>query len=578
MEIPDQTETRLRRLYGPSYVGAVQQTLKMMKEFHPDIEQFYNVEGVVQSPTRSNHPSGSCQCGTPATRQQQDKRASLKQMYGQSYMDAVQQSIELMARFHPDIEGLYNVKKAVPPPTKGARVSPTPKIDKRNAPNESCQCNTTQSSNNQGNEVFGNGVSEMLNSVQAASEPKQAIRQEQWMQERKGKWSPKADVQNKETVSIPYNSANVPPLDCEDVCLIIGNLYGTTSKRYNDCLADCEEQSLHIPSWKDAPPWEDTPIKCPPYIQPVVLPDFDTVDCVTRACFALEYGVWDWPATDCCPPPLNATSMCELPSDLELFWLSAVIPVHILSPGDGEDPNKVTPVTPTTDDQLLLAAGLAVILENSDIVYWASCLLQSWSRDIKGLDLTRRLASYLSLVTPWNVTYVATTDINATMWAFTPRSRNPLSGGNQNVNGGIDGLIVPIRATSNVDTFWTLLIEKWKYGGNEAFCAAVEVAATMLHEFIHICGDDYDSEIADAHDAFDQYAQTGTLHEVKEDSTSYEYPCWDEARMVETIFVWAMSQRYTCLTSNSCCSNMADPIYVAYSGKAMEQIWSNSRC
>jgi hypothetical protein len=288
MEIPNQTEARLRRLYGPSYVGAVQQTLKMMMGFHPDIEQFYNVEGAVQSPTRSNHPSGSCQCGTPATRQQQDKRAWLKQMYGQSYMDAVQQSIELMARFHPDIEGLYNVKEAVPPSTKGARVSPTPKIDKGNAPNESCQCNTTQSSNNQGNEVFSNGVSKMLNSVQTASAPKQAIRQEQWMQERKGKWSLKADVQNKETVSIPYNSANVPPLNCEDVCLIIGSLYGTNLKRYNDCLADCEEHGLKL---NQTPQFYNTPFSsCPQYIYPMKLPDFNMAELMTKLCFIGEYG------------------------------------------------------------------------------------------------------------------------------------------------------------------------------------------------------------------------------------------------------------------------------------------------
>ena len=111
---------------------------------------------------------------------------------------------------------------------------------------------------------------------------------------------------------------------------------------------------------------------------------------------------------------------------------------------------------------------------------------------------------------------------------------------------------------------------------------AVQNASNILHEMIHICGDGYKGGRKDHHPDI-QYVEDelGALHDSYEpplsDSENYKYTCWDEARMIATIFVWGMSQRYPCLGNNvaapnSCCQNMSDPRYVAYSAPTMDQI------
>lgn len=72
--------------------------------------------------------------------------------------------------------------------------------------------------------------------------------------------------------------------------------------------------------------------------------------------------------------------------------------------------------------------------------------------------------------------------------------------------------------------------------------------------------------------SFDPYNQPGTLHDQDAAGNRVDYPCWDECRMVETMFIWAVSQRFSCLTSSATCANMADPLYFGYSSSTEAQI------
>lgn len=61
------------------------------------------------------------------------------------------------------------------------------------------------------------------------------------------------------------------------------------------------------------------------------LPDFHTVDLATQFCFALEFGAWEWPRTDCCPPMIRATTSCDPPSMAEYISASFQVDEHVLN-------------------------------------------------------------------------------------------------------------------------------------------------------------------------------------------------------------------------------------------------------
>lgn len=192
------------------------------------------------------------------------------------------------------------------------------------------------------------------------------------------------------------------------------------------------------------------------------LPDFSSVDLATQLCFAIEYGVWEWPATDCCPPPKNATSVCEPPSWLEILTMYLAIPIHELTLFDRVS-NTVAANVITPYDYQLFAAGVAVLMQNFDIISWVTCLVQQWSPDMKGLDLTGIITDLLTLHTDgtfsWNVTYVNSTDTGATMWAFVPSDVEvdvhiPYI---PTVNDGKVGIIVHIGTD-----WWNDIADKWK--------------------------------------------------------------------------------------------------------------------
>ena len=318
------------------------------------------------------------------------------------------------------------------------------------------------------------------------------------------------------------------------------------------------------------------------------LPPFYQLDIATQACFFTEFWVLDWPETDCCPPLLNRSSRCDPPSRAEWFQTLVKVPVHEYAEDVWAQQGTKDPIyaaSPSGFDQQLFGASLHVLMENMDIALWATCLVQAWSPEMVGLDLEGCLQKLLTVdqsgKLPFSVTYVTQKGNGATMWAYTEGDLKKYP----TLNGGGVGLI--IHSASH--TPWPTQVEEWRGGGSEAFCVAVQNASNILHEMIHICGDGYEGGRKDHHpdgsDIFAKYDKVidnyGTLHDAYEalgqDPVNYIHTCWDEARMIATIFVWGMSQRYPCLGNNvaapnSCCQNMSDPRYVAYSAPTMDQI------
>jgi hypothetical protein len=104
-------------------------------------------------------------------------------------------------------------------------------------------------------------------------------------------------------------------------------------------------------------------------------------------------------------------------------------------------------------------------------------------------------------------------------------------------------------------------------------CALVQVASTILHEIIHILGDGFKNSVIPNASKSDPDNVPGALHECDdEDLGCTNYHCWDEARMVATIFVWGMSQRHECLKDARICGNMNKDLYFAFSSGTEAQI------
>lgn len=320
--------------------------------------------------------------------------------------------------------------------------------------------------------------------------------------------------------------------------------------------------------WPHPPPAPATPLwplvpgrlrPCHVFGATIPLPSFQDVDIVTQICFALEYGDTGWPDTDCCPPALNLTVTCDPPTLAECLTMSLRVPEH-----DFDSTVDVTATSPAQYDRQIFGAGMAVLIENIDIARWAICLAQSWSSEVpavalpSGLSLLDRINEILTVGSdgsfPMNVTYVTDSADGANMWAYCDW---------QVPSDGV-GVIISIS-----DQWWIDRVVRWRHGGDSAFCAATQIAATILHELVHIAGDV----------AYDkcQLEQPTTLHEPTPSPRqtcpdTVLYPCWDEARMVETIFIWAMAKRFPCLGATPEGTCMPEDRFFAYSAPTQDQL------
>ena len=372
------------------------------------------------------------------------------------------------------------------------------------------------------------------------------------------------------------------PEDCFGSC----RSHDSNLSEFATCLFNCYGGAI-----------EDGPCACPsgdpPYFP---MPDFSKVHIVTQLCFAVQFGDAEWPETCCCAPPLNQSTDCSPPSEEDCDRMISMIPCREWTAQDRD----VRAAVGTASDQQLFGAAVAILLKNLDVVLWLSCLVQNWSPELKGLNLSQLILQLLTVDEsgrlPLTVSYVQRHSIyGAHMWAYTlagqsdicpmvirgSRLREPNQEGICRV-----GIIIPIN---NIN--WTRRTAKWQLGGSGAFCAAIQVASELLHEIVHIIGDGYSSGEVGAEDdtLYPTYSGYGadSSHNINEigayhervpdpsdpgDDMDFPIPCWDEARMAGTMFLWAMSQRYTCLTSNTGCGNMDDPMYFAYSTGTLCQL------
>ena len=315
-----------------------------------------------------------------------------------------------------------------------------------------------------------------------------------------------------------------------------------------------------------------TPGGCPDVGVEMALPDFGDVAWPTQVCFVADYGRTGWPETDCCPPALDppvASYFCPPPTHGESVSASLYVTewgaTGFSTFVELFEDRSTHLVQPTEGDRLFFGAALAVLLENGDIADWVMCLTDSCSP-----ELPARAQALLSALLkpnsdgqfPWYVVYVdlpdqsglATTADGATAWAYTMDKPMP-----DPLVLGL-GLILPIE-----HRFWIANRESYlNDGGKLAFCAAVTYAAIILHELVHIVGDVTCPSGAGRDECLDDPGlylsgydspwegwlnQGGAIHEQdEEDKPNYvPNPCWDEGRMVMTMFKWAMLQRYPCL-------------------------------
>lgn len=297
----------------------------------------------------------------------------------------------------------------------------------------------------------------------------------------------------------------------------------------------------------------------------ITLPDFFDAHPYTQLCFFSQYSQWEWPSTCCCPPLLNAVEVCEPPSLKDQLARFKEMTVYYPSLGEDFGANQV--LTPTLDTLLFTCAALDILRKNMDIALWAACLVQSWSPEMAGLDLARRL---MSLATPdgngklpFTITFVDySTDPKspgATAWA---RESSIKADHRPGVYLPVSGIYLDSSGGTHT-SLWANQILDWNKGGGAAFCVAIELAADILHELIHLSGDDYLGGVVPSWP--DSSNVPGTRHEDNSEEAVVVPPCWDEARMVASVFMYGMSQRVTCLGKFRCCSRMGDPLLFAYS-------------
>ena len=316
-----------------------------------------------------------------------------------------------------------------------------------------------------------------------------------------------------------------------------------------DGCGDCESLSPHIsaPSFRDVHP-------------------------ATQSCFEAEFNLKDWPESDCCClPALVQDDGCELPS-LD-SWIEVLVETQVLN-ADGtyrsrpaDDLGADEWVNPSSADLEFFFSAMVLLRENIDTVSWAACQVEQWSMEIAGLGLPSRIESLIG----WRggsklaVAFVGLSKSHkgATGWAKVD--------GQAQSQGFPLTMIVPTNNSTLIG-----MRDRFRAGGPEGLCALVQMAQIILHEIVHVVGDRYDvgkwkgygpvwADYLDYDN--DGYGFAGTRHDdnAELDGVSAEeagfgkYTCFDECRMVASMFVWGVHQRRTCLSSARDCDFMKDP-------------------
>jgi hypothetical protein len=261
----------------------------------------------------------------------------------------------------------------------------------------------------------------------------------------------------------------------------------------------------------------------------ITLPPFSAVFPATRRCFELEYGQSDhWPSTPCCPPLRKSVPGCapltQVMPPIEPTTNAALARLAA---------NPVVGITPAPPWDLVYSA-LGILRDNADIVEWALCLVGNYSPDL-GLPAGWADA-VMGLVmdeSKYFVMAVGSFGSGASAGAFS-RHTNP------GPHRGKVGLVIPFQGAAWVPSqpppppapnrpTWG---NTWRATPDGSFCTAVSVAGELLHEMVHIEGNPIHGLGGAIHRPTPQFVCGGNA-----------MPCWEETRMVASLFRWAMLQR-----------------------------------
>ena len=340
----------------------------------------------------------------------------------------------------------------------------------------------------------------------------------------------------------------------------------------------------------------------PPFIE---MPDFASVHAATQICFILEYDARGWPETDCCDVSLQEVTDCFPPEYSDyMVWVRKTRILNF----ENEFRTRAHPpkqgsrnwIDPSKGDLSLYFSALTLIAQNFDIVRWAACHVETWSPEIKGsseispLGLQDALAELLFnygrspqlAVMFVDIADAAKPQGGPTAWAIVS--------GDENKERNLPvTLVIPLN-----HVLWQELRADYAVGGVTALCAVARLAQILLHEMVHVVGDNYDEDGVNKWTGYGEsspwsgksyphvepYGYPGTLHDdnVLNDLPDavhriYEHlfvnTCWDEPRMVASMFVWGIHHRYSCLPAPSSlpfgmrspCDYMVDPSVFANS-------------
>jgi hypothetical protein len=287
----------------------------------------------------------------------------------------------------------------------------------------------------------------------------------------------------------------------------------------------------------------------------------------------VEYLAAEWPATDCAPRPCIERDSCELPSQSDIARMSILVP-HLWNRYEAELElsGRALPFDagdgPSREDRELFYASMALLIENWDLARWAVCHVNAWSPEMRGLKMVDELEALLQRdavgISSLSVTFVSASggqNEGATMWAFTKDIRTA------------EMTLGFIVAVNDPGKSWAGHLNRYQSDKpeNVRLCTLVEVAHNILHEMIHIIGDEYSGgDLPRRPEVGYPDTSRGAIHiDITEDVSS----CWDECRMIATMFAWAMGERYPCLSDSTAvqldsrCVNTSNPMAFAYSRK-----------
>ncbi|MEQ1572301.1 MAG: hypothetical protein ABMA64_42145, partial [Myxococcota bacterium] len=286
------------------------------------------------------------------------------------------------------------------------------------------------------------------------------------------------------------------------------------------------------------------------------LADGDTVSggSATQQCFWNQYGpgLTDWPDTSCGDPCLFEVTSCAVPSQAEqdaalaTFGLVQIDQGFLDSLPDGDVGKGDVPLVPpaTADELAFVKSALALLLANLDLVEWALCLAASWSVDEPAetdpeADTAALLDCVLGMLAGGSSIYLIAT--------FGGGSTGATGGGTRRYSftpDGQIGAVIPVRGVK-----WVPGAADHAAGTPDGLCAAITLAGVILHEFVHMCEDDTNPDCT----SVDNYGSVIALC------------CSEEQRMTQSMFQWAMSQRYSCLSTPTARCKLGDPTQFASS-------------